>query len=73
MSDLRSSEFLLGALMGSLLGASVGLLLAPQSGQETRELIKERAYQLLEVMKEKCPYLQGPKEEKEEEPAASEE
>lgn len=34
-------KFVLGALVGGAVGAAIGMLLAPRSGSETRELIKE--------------------------------
>lgn len=34
-------KFVLGALVGGAVGAAIGMLLAPRSGAETRELIKE--------------------------------
>jgi len=45
--DWRSAGILsLGVLAGALVGAGVALLLAPQSGEETRELIAGRARRL---------------------------
>jgi len=38
--------FLIGFLVGGLTGAVASLLLSPQSGEETRTLIKERAIEL---------------------------
>lgn len=38
--------FLVGFIVGGLTGAVAALLLAPQSGEETREVIKERAIEL---------------------------
>ena len=38
--------FLIGFVIGGLTGAVVSLLLAPQSGEETRVYIKERAIEL---------------------------
>jgi len=38
--------FLVGFIVGGLTGAVAALLLAPQSGEETREIIKERAIEL---------------------------
>jgi gas vesicle protein len=38
--------FLIGFIVGGLTGAIVSLLLAPQSGEETRTVIKERAIEL---------------------------
>jgi gas vesicle protein len=42
--DLGS--FLAGLLIGGLMGAAAALLLAPQSGEETRALIKEKSIEL---------------------------
>ncbi len=38
--------FLIGFIVGGLTGAAVSLLLAPQSGEETREYLRERAIEL---------------------------
>lgn len=38
--------FVAGFLIGSLVGAATALLLAPQSGQETRAIIRERGIEL---------------------------
>jgi gas vesicle protein len=38
--------FLVGFLVGGITGAVVSLLLAPQSGEETRTVIKEKAIEL---------------------------
>ncbi len=38
--------FLLGFLVGGLTGAVAALLLAPQSGEETRTIIREKAIEL---------------------------
>jgi len=40
------SSFLLGFIIGGLTGAVVSLLLAPQSGEETRALIRDKAIEL---------------------------
>jgi gas vesicle protein len=37
-----------GLLLGAMLGAGLVLLLAPQSGVETRQLIQERVQDILE-------------------------
>ncbi|WP_152394428.1 YtxH domain-containing protein [Paenibacillus guangzhouensis] len=47
MSEKRKS-FLLGALVGSVVGSVAALLLAPKSGRELRQDIKEGAHQVTE-------------------------
>ncbi|HAL16239.1 MAG TPA: hypothetical protein DCP32_05655 [Anaerolineaceae bacterium] len=47
MSDRDEfGAFLVGFVVGGLTGAITALLLAPQSGEETRGVIKERAIEL---------------------------
>ena len=38
--------FFSGLIVGGLVGAAVALLLAPQSGEETREIIRDRSIEL---------------------------
>jgi gas vesicle protein len=53
MSDRSEfGSFLLGFLVGGLTGAVVSLLLAPQSGEETRAVIKDKAIELAEQASE---------------------
>jgi gas vesicle protein len=35
-------RFILGLVLGLALGAAVGLIMAPQSGRETREALRQR-------------------------------
>jgi len=44
--DQPGLEFLAGVLVGAGIGAAATLMLAPQSGQETREEIRERGFEL---------------------------
>ncbi|MBN1372152.1 MAG: YtxH domain-containing protein [Anaerolineaceae bacterium] len=44
--------FLIGFVVGGLTGAAVALLLAPQSGEETRVYIKDRAIELADKASE---------------------
>ena len=41
MRDSGFGSFLAGAVIGGLIGAAIGLLLAPQSGEELREHVGE--------------------------------
>ncbi len=38
-----SSGFGIGLIVGAVLGLAIGLLFAPRSGEETRQLLKEKA------------------------------
>lgn len=49
MSDRNGSDFgsfLSGFVFGGLIGAAVALLMAPQSGEETRKLIRDKGIEL---------------------------
>ncbi|MGD8463156.1 MAG: YtxH domain-containing protein [Anaerolineae bacterium] len=47
MGDKNSGvDFLAGFFVGALVGAAAALLLAPQSGEETRTIIRERGIEL---------------------------
>ncbi len=50
MTKDSGSGFVTGLIMGALIGVVVGFLYAPQSGTETRRLVKEKT----EVVKEKA-------------------
>src|SRR5512140_2291510 len=45
-NDQGGLEFLAGLLLGAGVGVTATLLLAPQSGHETREVIRERGLEL---------------------------
>jgi gas vesicle protein len=68
--DDRSSNagfFLAGAVVGGAVGAVLALLFAPQSGEETRKMIKEKASDvqedIVEMKKELEPKLQKAKDD----------
>lgn len=46
------SAFLIGFIIGGLTGAAISLIMAPQSGEETRELLKDRAIELRDKAQE---------------------
>jgi gas vesicle protein len=43
MSNKRSGLFIGGLLVGSAIGAVTGLLMAPRTGKETRQILKKSA------------------------------
>jgi gas vesicle protein len=43
MDSKGSGNFFTGLLVGTVIGIAVGLLFAPQSGTETREMLKQKA------------------------------
>ncbi len=56
--------FLFGLLVGSVVGASIAIILAPQSGEKTREILKDKALDYKELaldfasdLKEDCDDL----------------
>jgi len=49
---MKGTDFFVGVLVGSIVGAAVGLLLAPQSGEETREAIGESARDIRDKVKD---------------------
>jgi gas vesicle protein len=56
MSDRDSDfgAFLSGFVVGGLVGAAVALLMAPQSGEETRTVIKEKSIELRDTAMERA-------------------
>ena len=49
-SDGRS--FAIGLALGAVVGVAIALLYAPQTGQETRAMLREKAIQAKETAKE---------------------
>jgi gas vesicle protein len=45
-SDSEIGAFLAGFVIGGLVGAAAALILAPQSGEETRAVIRQRGIEL---------------------------
>jgi gas vesicle protein len=50
MDSKGSGNFFTGLLVGTVIGIAVGLIFAPQSGAETRQMLKQKA----SVAKEKA-------------------
>ena len=49
--------FLIGFVVGGLAGAVAALLLAPQSGEETRTLIKDKSIELRDMAAEQADMI----------------
>ncbi|TDQ39078.1 YtxH domain-containing protein [Aureibacillus halotolerans] len=49
MGEMNTKDFVIGTLIGGIVGASAALLLAPKSGKDLRNDLNEQAY----VVKEK--------------------
>ena len=49
MSNNRSGVFISGVLLGAAVGTLTGLLMAPRTGRETRQLLKKSADALPEL------------------------
>jgi gas vesicle protein len=64
---MRSGDFMAGILVGVLIGGALGLLFAPEAGEETRELVAEKARKLKEAAAEKGRTMLHRGEEDEEE------
>jgi len=46
------AEFFAGLVIGGLVGATMAILMAPQSGEETRAQIREKSYELKHTAEE---------------------
>ncbi|MCD6427956.1 MAG: YtxH domain-containing protein [Caldisericaceae bacterium] len=53
MEDNKTGAFLSGLFWGALAGFVVGILYAPRSGVETREILKEKTKELGVITKDK--------------------
>jgi len=49
---MAKGKFLLGALLGAAAGAVAGILFAPRSGKETRQIIGEKSKEYVDKGKE---------------------
>lgn len=48
-----SRNVVIGALVGLAVGVAAGIILAPQSGKETRKMIKDKAIEIKDLAEEK--------------------
>ncbi len=64
MADNGLDRFVTGMVFGAVMGAAIGLLLAPKPGSETRQLVRDRAGEYLEVARERAGDYAGPVRER---------
>lgn len=50
--DHENGKFAAGVILGALIGASLAILFAPKSGEETRKIIKNKAKEYFDKGKE---------------------
>ena len=53
MADSGMDRFVTGMLFGAVVGAAIGLLIAPKPGSETRQLVRERAGEFVGTARER--------------------
>jgi len=67
MCNNKCGSFFAGLILGGLIGAGLALLYAPQSGEETRKLIRKKALEAkkkaLELKEEAAERLEEAKKE----------
>ncbi|UCC67916.1 MAG: YtxH domain-containing protein [Armatimonadota bacterium] len=51
--SMKTGDFLAGVFVGALIGASLGLLFAPEPGEGTRERVMEKGRKLKDAVSER--------------------
>ena len=59
MADSGMDRFVTGMLFGAVVGAAIGLLIAPKPGSETRQLVRERATKYVGPVRERAGKFVG--------------
>jgi gas vesicle protein len=63
MNKDHAIGFGIGLLTGAVIGGVIALLYAPQSGKETRQMIKDKATKVVDAIKEKSSGVMDTAEE----------
>jgi gas vesicle protein len=58
MSDNQAGSFVGGVMVGAAIGAVAGLLMAPRTGRETRQILKKSADALPELVEDLSTTIQ---------------
>ena len=53
MMGNKTGRFVTGLIVGSLMGGTVGLLFAPRSGKETREVVRHKTGHYVGTLRER--------------------
>jgi gas vesicle protein len=59
MAERDSGSFVLGFVIGAVTGVVLGLLFAPRPGEETRQILKEKARDIKEQVTEAVKKVRG--------------
>ena len=59
MNKDHAIGFGIGLLAGAIIGGVIALLYAPKTGKETRQLIKDKATEVVDAVKEKTSWSYG--------------
>ena len=65
MTRNKTGQFVTGLIVGSLMGGTVGLMLAPGSGRETRDVVRHKTGRYVGTLRERfgrCGATTGAKE-----------
>ncbi len=62
MTRNKMGRFVAGLIVGSLTGATAGLLFAPQSGRETRDVVRHKTGHYVGALRERFGATNGAKE-----------
>jgi len=64
MNKDHAIGFGIGLFAGAVIGGVIALLYAPKTGKETRQLIKDKATEVVDAVKEKATKVVGAVKEK---------